>query len=143
MRNQEDEQRVSASPFQSQESITPLTNLQTIGKRKLCLLLSVSLLYPLFLGSSVSLCFSFILCLSVSGFLCFSLVVVREGVVVRFDIEREEAKKGYIEWWWGGEKRIYQQYLPHTTIQHSFSSPLFPLPFLFQLKIIILSFLKL
>lgn len=140
MRNQEDEQRVSASPFQSQESITPLTNLQTIGKRKLCLLLSVSLLYPLFLGSSVSALSSVYLFLGFSVFLWWWFV--REWLL-GLTLREKRRRKRYIEWWWGGEKRIYQQYLPHTTIQHSFSSPLFPLPFLFQLKIIILSFLKL
>ena len=140
MRNQEDEQRVSASPFQSQESITPLTNLQTIGKRKLCLLLSVSLLYPLFLGSSVSALSSVYLFLGFSVFLWWWFV--REWLL-GLTLREKRRRKRYIEWWWGGEKRIYQQYLPHTTIQRSFSSPLFPLPFLFQLKIIILSFLKL
>ena len=141
MRNQEDEQRVSASsPFQSQESITPLTNLQTIGKRKLCLLLSVSLLYPLFLGSSVSALSSVYLFLGFSVFLWWWFV--REWLL-GLTLREKRRRKRYIEWWWGGEKRIYQQYLPHTTIQRSFSSPLFPLPFLFQLKIIILAFLKL
>ncbi|KAF2603307.1 hypothetical protein F2Q70_00028322 [Brassica cretica] len=69
MRNQEDEQRVSASPFQSQESITPLTNLQTIGKRKLCLLLSVSALSSVSLLLSVSALSSVSLFLGFSGFL--------------------------------------------------------------------------
>lgn len=69
--------------------------------------------------------------------------MVREGVVVRFDIERRRGEERDILGGSGeGEENIpiTNSISPHTTIQHSFSSPLFPLPFLFQLKITILAF---
>jgi len=133
MRNQEDEQRVSASPFQSQESITPLTNLQTIGKRKLCLLLSVSALssvsgflcfslfqlYPLFLCFWVSLFFSAALSLVVV------VVVVREGVVVRFDIESRRSEERDILGGGGEREENIPTVSPHTLL---FNTP-FLLPF--------------